>query len=137
MKPPRPCDEWFTLARDYTVLEVGEGVDAILAHTVGRNLWDVFVTARDAFEWIYEEAWTVGCTVRVTHWEGHVVKIAAARTDDGVLLVSFEYVPVEGLRDAISRADDWLREAGDDRREAGGSLTSLPVAARSRLRLVG
>ncbi len=105
------ADQWMTVDRDWTVVDCGDGAPGVLAQSVGMNLWEAFPGAEDHFRPIYETAWKTGHAAGVACHSEIVTQVFAIRRQD-VLLISFEYLTVTGLREVVDRLARQERPAG-------------------------
>jgi hypothetical protein len=124
---PAVRDQWFTIDRDGTIVDCGEGVPGVLAQSRGMTVWDAFPGSREKFQPIYDLGWREGHTSATVYYNGAFSMLECVRRDDH-LLVSFQFIPIQGLLDAIE-------EAVQARREAQGHADQ-PAQDERRLRLV-
>ncbi len=122
----RNADQWFTLDRDWTITDCGDGIPGVVAQTIGKSLWDSFPGSEPLFRPVYERAWETGCASETVYWNDTITNVHAMLRGD-VLCVTVDYLTVAGLRATLSRI-----EAGASHREDDVS----PQVRPTRLHLV-
>lgn len=119
------AEQWFTLNRQWVIASCGDGVPGVLAQSVGMKIWDVFPASEEAFRDIYDAGWSRGQSSGIVYYNEAFAQIETLRRGDE-LMVSFDYMCVNGLREAIEKFASHLQPCQD-----------LPEpSARPRLRVV-
>ena len=99
----RPADCWLTLDREWVITSCGDGVPGVLAQSIGMTVWDAFPDSREKFIGIYEAGWRNGQSSGTVYYNSAFSTIECVKRQDH-LLVSFQFVPIPGLLDAIAEA---------------------------------
>lgn len=97
-------DRWVTIDRDWIITATGAAAPGHTATAVGMNVWEAFPGSEPHFRPIYEAAWRRGMASGLAHYNDVLADLQVFVRDDQ-LHVSFSYVTVAGLREALELMD--------------------------------